>query len=113
MKSIRPLSLAPVRLYQHPIYFLETFVDPERFRGTCYRAVNWVLLGRTTGRGPEKPPAAGAEPRAPKRSGCRALYEYRRSVFHARQIPHLTLAHLVRRPKFPTASRANQLPAVA
>lgn len=38
-------------LYNHPIYFLETFVDPERFRGTCYRAANWVLLGRTTGRG--------------------------------------------------------------
>jgi hypothetical protein len=39
------------RVYGHPIYFLETFVDPERFRGTCYRAANWVLLGRTTGRG--------------------------------------------------------------
>ena len=39
------------RMYEHPIYFLETFVDPERFRGTCYRAANWVLLGRTTGRG--------------------------------------------------------------
>ncbi len=38
-------------LYGHPIYFLETFVDPERFRGTCYRAANWALLGRTTGRG--------------------------------------------------------------
>jgi hypothetical protein len=38
-------------LYKHPIYFLETFVDPERFRGTCYRAANWVLLGETTGRG--------------------------------------------------------------
>jgi Druantia protein DruA len=39
------------RMYEHPIYFLETFVDPERFRGTCYRAANWVLLGKTTGRG--------------------------------------------------------------
>ena len=39
------------RLYGHPIYFLETFVDPERFRGTCYRAANWILLGSTTGRG--------------------------------------------------------------
>ena len=39
------------RLYHHPIYFVETFVDPERFRGTCYRAANWILLGRTTGRG--------------------------------------------------------------
>src|SRR5215204_1963126 len=39
------------RMYGHPIYFLETFVDPERFRGTCYSAANWALLGRTTGRG--------------------------------------------------------------
>jgi hypothetical protein len=39
------------RMYEHPIYFLETFVDPARFRGTCYRAANWVLLGCTTGRG--------------------------------------------------------------
>ena len=39
------------RMYGHPIYFLETFVDPARFRGTCYRAANWALLGRTTGRG--------------------------------------------------------------
>lgn len=38
-------------MYGHPVYFLETFVDPERFRGTCYRAANWILLGRTTGRG--------------------------------------------------------------
>lgn len=38
-------------LYRHPIYFLETFVDPERHAGTCYRAANWLLLGRTTGRG--------------------------------------------------------------
>jgi len=30
---------------------LETLVDPARFRGTCYRAANWVPLGRTQGRG--------------------------------------------------------------
>jgi hypothetical protein len=39
------------RVYGHPIYFLETFVDPTRFHGTCYRAANWIVLGRTTGRG--------------------------------------------------------------
>jgi Domain of unknown function (DUF4338) len=39
------------RMYGHPIWFVETFIDPERFRGTCYRTANWVLLGRTTGRG--------------------------------------------------------------
>jgi len=47
----RRLSEDWERRYTHPIYFLETFVDPERFRGTCYRAANWVRLGRTTGRG--------------------------------------------------------------
>jgi hypothetical protein len=39
------------RVYGHPVHYLETFVDPERFRGTCYRAANWIVLGRTTGRG--------------------------------------------------------------
>lgn len=39
------------RVYEHPVHFVETFVHPERFRGTCYRAANWVFLGRTTGRG--------------------------------------------------------------
>ncbi len=50
-RMAKQLSQDWERLYQHPIYFLETFVDPERFRGTCYRAANWILLGRTTGRG--------------------------------------------------------------
>jgi len=40
-----------VRIYGHPLYFLETFVDSQRFRGTCYRAANWIVLGQTTGRG--------------------------------------------------------------
>ena len=38
-------------IYRHPIYFLETFVDKQRFAGTCYKAANWIYLGDTTGRG--------------------------------------------------------------
>lgn len=38
-------------VYAHPIYYLETFVDTERFFGTCYKAANWQHLGETTGRG--------------------------------------------------------------
>jgi hypothetical protein len=38
-------------LYRHPVYYLETFVDTHRFKGTCYRAANWIYLGKTTGRG--------------------------------------------------------------
>ena len=30
---------------------METFVDPAKFRATCYRAAGWIELGRTTGKG--------------------------------------------------------------
>jgi hypothetical protein len=38
-------------LYRHEVVFLETFVDPTKYKGTCYRGANWIVLGRTTGRG--------------------------------------------------------------
>jgi hypothetical protein len=37
--------------YGHELLLAETFVDPARFAGTCYRAANWVCLGRTQGAG--------------------------------------------------------------
>jgi len=36
--------------YGHAIHAVETFVERERFRGTCYRAANWVRVGQTRGR---------------------------------------------------------------
>jgi hypothetical protein len=50
-KVTRALSDDWERMYGHPVYFAETFIDPGRFRGACYRAANWQLLGLTTGRG--------------------------------------------------------------
>jgi len=50
-KMTSQLSQHWERLYGHPVYFAETFIDPGRFRGTGYRAANWKFLGRTTGRG--------------------------------------------------------------
>ena len=50
-RMARQLSGDWERSYGHPLYFLETFVDADRFRGTCYRAANWIALGPTTGRG--------------------------------------------------------------
>src|SRR3990172_3432649 len=35
--------------YKHPVRLAETFVDAERFRGTCYRAANWHEVGQTRG----------------------------------------------------------------
>jgi hypothetical protein len=42
--------------YGQPVWLLETFVDRQRFAGTCYRAANWVGLGPTQGRGRQGPP---------------------------------------------------------
>lgn len=39
------------RLYGYRPLLLETLVDGERFRGTCYRAANWIKPGQTSGRG--------------------------------------------------------------
>ncbi|MBU1743462.1 MAG: DUF4338 domain-containing protein [Proteobacteria bacterium] len=49
MARILPLDWE--KIYNHPLHYLETFIDQERFHGTCYRAANWIYLGRTTGRG--------------------------------------------------------------
>lgn len=52
----RTLALCKKRLatdwperFGHPLLLLETFVDPERFAGTIYKAANWSFLGYTRG----------------------------------------------------------------
>lgn len=50
-RMVRMLPREWERVYGHPVYFAETFVDPTRWRGTCYRAANWVFVGQTQGRG--------------------------------------------------------------
>ena len=37
------------KTFGHPVVLLETFVDPHRFRGTIYRAANWLYVGNTKG----------------------------------------------------------------
>jgi len=39
-----------IQKYNHPVWALETFVDSSRFKGTCYKAANWIYLGKTKGR---------------------------------------------------------------
>jgi hypothetical protein len=50
-RMTRELPQAWSQVYDHPVYFAETFIDPTRYRGTCYRAANWLYLGQTQGRG--------------------------------------------------------------
>jgi hypothetical protein len=52
----RILSLCQKRLpadwqttFGHPVVLLETFVDPQRFQGTIYKAANWTYVGSTRG----------------------------------------------------------------
>jgi len=54
----KTLSLAAKRIgsdwqkrYGYSPVLLETFVDPEKHQGTCYKAANWIFLGQTAGRG--------------------------------------------------------------
>jgi hypothetical protein len=48
-RSVRRLSADWEHAYGHPVRLAETFVDAERFRGTCYRAANWREVGQTGG----------------------------------------------------------------
>jgi hypothetical protein len=47
--NLRRLSRDFEAAYGHPVLLAETFVDLSRFKGTCYRAANWVCLGQTLG----------------------------------------------------------------
>jgi hypothetical protein len=47
--NLRRLSRDFLAFYGHPVLLAETFVEAERFRGTCYRAAGWTELGATRG----------------------------------------------------------------
>ena len=48
-QSVRRLSGDMQKVHGHPALIAETFIDPSRFTGACYRAANWQALGRTKG----------------------------------------------------------------
>jgi uncharacterized protein DUF4338 len=52
------------RKYGHPIHLVETFVERDRFAGTCYQAANWIRVGQTKGRTRQDAPD-GQHHRAP------------------------------------------------
>src|SRR5271157_1429786 len=112
----RVLSLCQRRLaddweatFGHGVLLLETFVDPQRFRGTVYRAANWVYVGDTKGfrrtrRGytatPQSPKMVFLQPlRADARRWlCRALLPPPYRIGDAKIM--LTAAHLQSLPAF-------------
>jgi Domain of unknown function (DUF4338) len=50
-QSARQLPMDWEHRYGYRPWLLETLVDAQRFRGTCYRAANWIRVGQTSGRG--------------------------------------------------------------
>lgn len=48
---------------------VETFVDPERFRGSCYQAANWIRIGQTAG-------GRRAHPNGKRSAGPKEIYLY-------------------------------------
>jgi len=69
-QATRRLSSDWQRKYGHPLWLVETFVDRDRFAGTCYRAANWLRVGQTRGRGRQ-----GPDPRTPTAS-IKEVYLY-------------------------------------
>jgi len=58
-----------VRVHGYRPVLIETFVDPTRYSGTCYRAANWEYLGQTQGRGRD-------DPRHERRETQKGIYVY-------------------------------------
>jgi hypothetical protein len=84
--SARQLPGGWEQLYGYRPLLLETQVDAERFRGTCYRVANWIKLGRTQGRGrmDRHHEAHGRDPKllhvCPALPSCPAAYAQRRAA---------------------------------
>ncbi|HCG77417.1 MAG: hypothetical protein COZ37_05945 [bacterium (Candidatus Ratteibacteria) CG_4_10_14_3_um_filter_41_18] len=47
--NVRVLPSDWLNIHGHPIYLLETFVERDRFKGTCYKSANWSYIGQTKG----------------------------------------------------------------
>ncbi len=68
-KIVKTVSKDWERIYKHPICYLETFVDTERFLGISYKAANWQYIGVTKGLGKD------ATTKVPNRS-IKAVWGY-------------------------------------
>ena len=48
-QTVRRLNKDWFERYNYRLWILEAFVDPDRFKGICYRAANWINVGQTRG----------------------------------------------------------------
>jgi hypothetical protein len=84
--NLERLSLDWEQAYHHAVLIAETFVDPERFRGTTYKASGWTLLGNTQGF--QRSRADFYEPHdKPKQLWVRELQPGARTILRGRNLP--------------------------
>jgi uncharacterized protein DUF4338/DDE family transposase len=84
--NLERLSLDWEQAYEHAVLIAETFVDPERFRGTTYKASGWTLLGHTQGF--QRSRADFYEPHdKPKQLWVRELQPGARTILRGRNLP--------------------------
>ena len=82
--SLRRLPGDWLARHGHPILLAESFVDPRRFAGTCYRAANWLEIGRTRGFGRTRGARGYVAHGQPKRV---FVYPLRRNARHLLAAP--------------------------
>lgn len=75
-----------LRVYGHAVLAAESFVDSQRFRGTCYKASGWTLLGQTQGYGRSRQDYYVAHDR-PKQLWVRELRPGARTILRGRNLP--------------------------
>jgi hypothetical protein len=84
--NLERLSSDWEQLYRHGVLIAETFVDPERFRGTTYKASGWTLLGQTQGY--QRSRQDFYEPHhKPKQLWVRELKPGARTILRGRNLP--------------------------
>jgi hypothetical protein len=84
--NLERLSADWEQTYHHGVLIAETFVDPERFRGTTYKASGWILLGQTQGFGRSRQDFY--EPHhKPKQLWVRELKAGARTILRGRNLP--------------------------
>lgn len=104
----RRLQADWMRYFHHPLLLLETFVDPQRFHGTIYRAANWSLLGST--KGFQRVSSGGYQPNASPK--LIFAYPLQRNARHLLSQAHLPpIYQYGPRKLMLTADQMNALPA--
>ena len=103
----RRLQADWLRHFHHPLLLLETFVDPQHFHGTIYKAANWTLLGST--KGFRRINAQGYQSNASPKLVF--VYALQRNAQHLLSQSHLNPVYQCGTPKLMlTANQMNALP---